>query len=329
MTSQLPWIEKYRPNKLSDIISHTEIINTLRIFMKKRCFPHILFYGPPGTGKTSTITACAKELYGKDYQYMVMELNASDERGIEMVRNKIIRFATTKPILGNNKLFKLVILDETDAMTNDAQAILRNVVEKYTSGTRFCLICNYIAKIIPALQSRCSPFRFSPIQPQYIKKSLTHILKSENIKSTPSGINTIVKRSKGDMRKVLNILQATHTTYNSINKKNVNQCIGFPQDNDITKVMESLNKDTFIESHTLLTNYIRNGFSLNDFVDEIHDIIIKDIMTNNIMPIIEQQRLGFILNHLRNIEYRQSFNTYDNVQLGAFVGIFKIKKIDL
>jgi len=167
-TNNLPWVEKYRPNEIINIISHKEILNTLTNLMDKNNFPHVIFYGPPGTGKTTTILACAKHMYGDSFPNMVLELNGSDDRGINVVREQIKDFSQSEMFSNeifnvNKKKHKLVILDEADSMTYDAQFALRRVIEIYTTTTRFCLICNYSTKIIPSLQSRCITFRFSPI----------------------------------------------------------------------------------------------------------------------------------------------------------------------
>ncbi len=152
--ANLPWVEKYRPSALEELISHDDIIKTIRKFISEDKLPHLLFYGPPGTGKTSTILACAKEIYSpKEFNSMVLELNASDDRGINVVRGQILSFASTRTIF-NKGVAKLIILDEADAMTNDAQNALRRIIEKFTDNVRFCLICNYLSKIIPAVQSR-------------------------------------------------------------------------------------------------------------------------------------------------------------------------------
>jgi replication factor C subunit 3/5 len=333
----LPWIEKYRPETLDEVISHKNILDTLKVFIKNKCFPHLLFYGPPGTGKTSVIMACAKQLYGKYSQLMVMELNASDDRGIEVVRNKIKQFVTTKHVLFKNKdntykgdnTFKLVILDETDAMTADAQAILRKVVEKYTSSTRFCLICNYIQNINPALQSRCVKFRFSPLANTEIKDKISEIVSKENINVTDSGINAILKISRGDMRKILNNLQSTNMAYSKVTEKSVNNCLGYPRKGQINKIFHLLLNESFADGYAGILE-IKNtfGLSLNDIILEIHDNVLNHVLSDDDSKYEYLQNLSMpqilnILEKLRTIEFNQSVNTNENIQLGTLVGIFK------
>jgi replication factor C subunit 3/5 len=329
----LPWIEKYRPTCLDDMLSHEEIKDALKIFIKKRCLPHLLLYGPSGSGKTSAIMACAKELYGKYYPFMVMELNASDDRGIEVVRNKIKQFVSCQSVFfgsnpnERNDIFKLVILDETDAMTDDAQAILRKVVEEYTENTRFCLICNYIQRIIPALQSRCTRFRFSPVNNIDIKSKLINVAKQEHVKITNSGIDTIIKRSHGDMRKVLNILQSTSMVYKVVNEKNVNNCSGYPQKSTINDILKLLiNKPLHICYNKIRFLINDQGLSLNDIIQEVHDKILYYITDNkkSLISKYNYKQLAHILDKMRDIEFNQSINTTDDIQLGAFIGLFKI-----
>ena len=183
----LPWVEKYRPMTIQDIVCQKQVINTLKNGIENKNLSHLLFYGPPGTGKTSAILAAAKDLYGIDnYKNCVLELNASDERGINIIRSKVQAFSQ-KTI--NNKInFKLIILDEADSMTIEAQSILRHIIEKYSSITRFCIICNYIDKIIEPLISRCNKFRFYPLNKQSIISILKNIANKENI-------NIIMKQS--------------------------------------------------------------------------------------------------------------------------------------
>lgn len=331
----LPWIEKYRPKSLNDILSHDEIISTIKTFIKNRCLPHLLLYGPPGTGKTSLIMACAKELYGEYFPFMVMELNASDDRGIEVVRNKIKQFVTAKNVFfGKNEkdrenIFKLVILDETDAMTSDAQAILRKVVEKYTDNTRFCLICNYIQNISPALQSRCTRFRFSPIGANQMKNKIMQIVKSEAVKITESGIDTIIKRSNGDMRKVINILQSTSMAYKIVNEKNINTYLGYPRKTHIDLIIDMLVNKSFYVAYNNITNIKQqNGLTINDIISEIHDILIDFILNGNTYNLninkLDMKDILFILDKMRTIEFNQSISTDESIQLSGLIGVFKI-----
>lgn len=160
------------------VCSFSAYRSTVNKFIKEEQLPHLLFYGPPGTGKTSTILACARQLYKpQSFGSMVLELNASDDRGINIVRGQILDFASTRTIFKGG--YKLIILDEADAMTNDAQNALRRIIEKYTENVRFCIICNYLSKIIPAIQSRCTRFRFAPLSPDQILPRLEHVIEAE------------------------------------------------------------------------------------------------------------------------------------------------------
>ncbi|MEM7616811.1 MAG: AAA family ATPase, partial [Pseudomonadota bacterium] len=206
LKSAQPWVEKYRPSSLDELVAHADIIAIIKKLIAEDRLPHMLLYGPPGTGKTSTITAAAKDMYGKAYGAMTLELNASDERGIGVVRNQIKEFAGTKSWYAG---VKLVILDEADMMTNDAQFALRRVIEKYTANTRFCLVCNYANKIIPALQSRCTKFRFAPLEPDQIRDRLDSIIQAESLVMPQRARDALLELGGGDMRRVLNILQAT------------------------------------------------------------------------------------------------------------------------
>lgn len=333
MDQKIPWIEKYRPDNLNGILGQDHIITALRKTVKDKSMPHLLFYGTSGTGKTSTITAIAKELYGKYYNFMVLELNASNERGIEIVRTRIKQFVMGKNVFyGETEkeregVFKLVILDETDAMTVDGQAILRRVIEKYTQTTRFCLICNNIEKIDPALQSRCTKFRFSPIGRENIRKKVLEIRKAEKIKVTEQGIDTIIRRANGDMRRVLNILQSVSMISTKIDKAAINNCIGYPQDKHIQKIMTSLTTDAFSKSYKLAqTLMLNNGLSLNDIIEEIVYIFVQHITGNgeysDYFKNIDKVKILNILDQMRAIEYAQSTNVTDKIQLGSFVGLF-------
>lgn len=217
----LPWVEKYRPVSLTDVSGHQDILATINKFVDSNRLPHLLLYGPPGTGKTSTILALARRIYGEqNMRQMVLELNASDDRGIDVVREQIKTFASTKQIFtvgasarpGGMASYKLIILDEADAMTNTAQMALRRIMEKYTANTRFCIIANYTHKLSPALLSRCTRFRFSPLKEADIRVLVDKVVMEEDIKITSDATDALVKLSKGDMRRALNVLQACHAS---------------------------------------------------------------------------------------------------------------------
>lgn len=214
-------VEKYRPNTLDEVSGHQDILATINKFIDSNRLPHLLLYGPPGTGKTSTILALARKIYGvANMRQMVLELNASDDRGIDVVREQIKTFASTKQIFslgasaksGSNPGFKLIILDEADAMTSTAQMALRRIMEKYTVNTRFCIIANYSHKLSPALLSRCTRFRFSPLKEGDIRVLVEKVVEEERVKIGGEAVDALVKLSKGDMRRALNVLQACHAS---------------------------------------------------------------------------------------------------------------------
>jgi len=330
--SVLPWIEKYRPSSLDEVISHKIIVETLRTFIEKNTMPHLLFYGPAGTGKTSAIIACAREIYKKDYEYMVMTINASEERGIDMIRNKIMPFSNSMAIsftenTNNTKpTYKLVILDEADSLTQEAQASLRRIIEKYTDNVRFCLICNYIKKIDPAIQSRCTCFRFAPLKYRYIRNRLLSISEEEKLDITEDGITTLIKRSKGDMRKILNILQSTSMAYPKITEDTINKCIGYPCSSDIKDILRSLLNDNFADAYNKIKKYKEDdGFSLSDIISEIHDEMIEMLMKEK----LDQAIIIDIMSILGKIEYDLTSTINESIQSGALVAAFNLSKVTI
>jgi replication factor C subunit 3/5 len=208
-STTLPWVEKYRPKTFNDIVHHSRIIYLLRRFIATRTMAHLFFYGPPGTGKTSTILSCAHEIYGKAANMMVLHLNASDERGIDVVRKQILQFASTSSLFYNSvHMSKLVILDEADSMTHCAQVALRDIMMQY--DTLFCLIGNYQYALLPTLQSRVVRLLFTPIPMEDAVSVGQHILKSEGIQSEPQCLKMVYEQTGGDMRQFVNVLQALY-----------------------------------------------------------------------------------------------------------------------
>jgi replication factor C subunit 3/5 len=266
--SKLPFIEKYRPKSLKEMVSHEEIISTLNLFKEKKCLPHLLFHGPPGTGKTSCILAIAREMYGDSFRNMVLELNASDDRGINVVRDKIRDFCNSQALM--SKGTKLVILDESDMMTSVAQFALRRLIERYTKNARFCLICNQVSKIIPAIQSRCMRFRFSPLKKEQCKRRIVEICYKENIQTDENTIQKIIEIGQGDMRKILNILESTYMSYGIVNLANMFACTGLPSEDDINYIISVVHNNTIEDAFTQIQG-VKNekGYSMDDLVLEI------------------------------------------------------------
>jgi len=318
----IPWVEKYRPLNLEDLVSHNNIKDVLLKFIKSNNLPHLLLYGPPGTGKTSTILSIARKMYKNNYKNMILELNASDDRNIRVVRETIREFASTK---GDNLLkndsnksdIKLVILDEADSMTQDAQFCLRRIIETYSDKTRFCMICNYINKIIPALQSRCCRLRFSPLSIDNVVFHLKNICQNENIEYDDDALKFIYKISNGDLRKAINILQGTFFNYGTpINLNNVQNNSGYPRFSDIQKLIsilynykfkECFNKFKIIKDET--------GLSIVDVLLEIGNFIqYLDI---------NQDKLAYIYKELSDLEYNFSITNNDDLCILSIISVFK------
>ncbi|KAH3883287.1 replication factor C subunit 5-like [Dreissena polymorpha] len=317
-TPNLPWVEKYRPKQLDDLISHQDIISTINKFVSQNRLPHLLFYGPPGTGKTSTILAVAKQMYTpQEFHSMVLELNASDDRGIGIVRGQILSFASTRTIF--KKGFKLVILDEADAMTRDAQNSLRRVIEKFTDNVRFCIICNYLSKIIPALQSRCTRFRFAPLSTEQMIPRLEHVIREESVTITPDGMNAVVTLANGDMRKSLNILQSCSMAYDEIGEDNVYTCVGHPLRKDIENIVYWILNENFTTAFNNIMNLkTAKGLALQDILTEVHQYVHKVDLPMHV-------RLH-LLEKMAEVEYRLVSGTNEKIQLSSLIAAFQVTR---
>lgn len=320
-TKNLPWVEKYRPNCLEDLISHKDVITTIQRFIKEDKLPHLLFYGPPGTGKTSTILAVARQLYApSEFNSMVLELNASDDRGIGIVREQVLGFSSTRTIFKSK--FKLVILDEADAMTNDAQNALRRIMEKYTENTRFCLICNYLTGIIPAIQSRCTRFRFGPLDTEQMSSRLKHVIQEENVDITDDGMKAVVRLAKGDMRRSLNVLQSTHVGYKLVNEDNVYTCTGNPLRKEIQNMVDRMLNDSYTTAYKKISELkINKGLALQDILTEVHSMVHRIDFPQHVRMIIIEK--------MADIEYRLSAGTSEKIQLGGLISAFQCVRDDV
>jgi len=274
----LPWIEKYRPSKLDDVIGNYNIIKQFKSISEKGNMPHMLLVGPPGTGKTTSITCLARELLGSNFVEGFLELNASNERGIDIVRNKIKDFCKKKLTLPIG-IHKIIFLDEVESMTSVAQQALRRIIEQYTRNTRFSMACNSSSQMIEPIQSRCTIKRFSRIKEKTMLKRLVDICKLESVGFTDNGLKSIITNINGDMRRALNILQATSTTYNKINTKNVNKIINKPEN----CIIEDIFKMVFKKNFKLLMEPVSDIIDKYSALDIIHTMfnVIKDYNMND------------------------------------------------
>ncbi|KAL5111575.1 Replication factor C subunit 5 [Taenia crassiceps] len=283
-------------------------------FLNQGKLPHLLFYGPPGTGKTSTILAVARQLFEpREFSSMVLELNASDDRGIGVVREQILTFASTKTLFSGK--FKLIILDEADAMTKDAQNALRRIIEKFSENARFCLICNYLSKITQAIQSRCTRFRFPPVQKSVMISRLGEIAKKENVQLTDDGKVAIHRFSSGDMRVAINLLQSASLSSQVVHENSVFACTGHPAPREMRTLLEwCLNDPLPVAFKKILEMKVEKGIALQDIVSELHPLIMQVKMPDNVK--VE------LIAMLSDVEYRMSYGASEKLQIGAVCAAF-------
>ncbi|OYT45577.1 replication factor C small subunit [Candidatus Bathyarchaeota archaeon] len=263
------WAEKYRPKRLDDIINQKHIVARIKVFVEDRNIPHMLFAGPPGTGKTTMALCIARELYGDQWRQNVLETNASDERGIGVVRGKIKDFARTIAMGGAE--YRMIILDEADALTSEAQQALRRTMETYSATVRFILICNYSSKIIPPIQSRTAVFRFRTLSEEDVRKFIGWIVQGENLEVEEEAVKAIMHLCEGDLRRVANLLQAAATLGSKITEEMIYEVASQARPQDVRRMLQLALNGRFKDAREILYKMLVNqGLAGEDVVREIH-----------------------------------------------------------
>lgn len=313
MVFEKPWTEKYRPQTLDEVRGRDNIIKRLTYYVKKQNMPHLLFAGPAGVGKTTCAICLAREFFGETWRQNFQETNASDERGINVVRQKIKDFARTRPIDGD---FKIIFLDESDALTSDAQNALRRTMEMYTSTCRFILSCNYSSKIIEPIQSRCAVFRFGPLPSEAIQSKMEMIAQKEGLTITEDGMEALLYVAEGDMRKAENLLQAA-SAFDEITSTQIYQVSARATPEDIRKMMENALTGDFLSARKQLTDFlIKYGLSGEDILRQMHREIFN-------LDIPDQKKIELI-DRLGEHDFRLVEGSNEKIQLESLLAYFAL-----
>jgi replication factor C small subunit len=307
------WVEKYRPAKLSEVVGQTDITERLIAYAETKSMPHLLFAGPAGTGKTTSAIALAKELFGDSWKVNFQEMNASDERGINIVRTKIKDYARIAPM--GEAGFKIIFLDEADALTPEAQAALRRTMEKYTQTCRFILSCNYSSKIIDPIQSRCAVFRFRPLKSEDIKKYLSRIAEMEGKEISEDGMDALVYVAEGDARRATNSLQVAASMGDSIDSDMIYRTASLARPEEVKNLLNTALSGSFAEARARLDDLlITYGLSGTDIIKQIHRSIVE-------LPVSDSKKV-LLVDKVGEIEFRIVEGGNERIQLEALISQF-------
>ena len=309
------WIEKYRPTNLSEVVGQSNVTDRLKNYVKERSMPHLLFAGPAGIGKTTSALALAKEMFGELWKHNLHELNASDERGIDVVRGKIKEFARTAP-LGEDG-FKIIFLDEADALTGAAQAALRRTMERYARTCRFIMSCNFSSKIIDPIQSRCAVFRFKPIKAEDLEKYLKFVASKEGLKITSEGYQAITYLAQGDLRRAINGLQMAAAAKKEITPDVVYQAVAAARPDEVKEALElALDGNYSGARERLYTLQITYGLAGEDVIRQMHRSV-RDLKISDIVKVQMIEKLA-------EADFRLSEGANSRIQIEAVVANFAI-----
>jgi len=311
------WAEKYRPQILDDVIGQGSIVAKLKDFVKARNFPSMIFAGPAGVGKTTCAMAMAKELYGKRINESFLELNASDSRGIDVVRGKVKEFARTLSM--DSSTVKIVFLDEADALTAEAQHALRRTMEKYSAGTRFILSANYSSKIIDPIQSRCVVFRFKPLKEEEMKSYTKRVAEKEGLKISDKAVEALLYVSEGDLRKLTNTMQSAAVSAKEISESAIYDIAARARPKEIVAMLRYAITGDFEkarnELNTLILVYGMSG----------EDILIQCYREALNLDLEDRLRLRLI-SSIGDCNFRIVEGANDRIQLEAMLANFALLK---
>ena len=311
------WIEKYRPQTFSEVKGHKDILRRLEAFVQQKNIPHLLFSGPAGVGKTTLSLIIAKTLYGDTWQNNFLELNASDDRGIDVVRNTIKDFARTKAI--GTDLPKIIYLDECDSLTKEAQQALRRTMETFTRTARFILSCNFSSKIIDPIQSRCTIFRFKPLTSDDIRTIIQHIVQREGLKIDEKTLEAITLVTKGDARRAENILQSCSAISKTITEKLVYEIVSAAHPEEMKEVLQLAVQGSFVQARDkVLDVMLKHGLSGEEIVKQIQETVWD-------LSIPDQAKMQLI-EKCGEIEFRMVEGSDEFVQIEALLASFVLAK---
>lgn len=315
MAESVVWSEKYRPKKLSEVINQKHAIERIKAFVEDKNIPNMIFAGPPGSGKTTTSLAIAQELYGESWKQNVLEMNSSDERGIDVIRGKVKEFARTRSIDGSPKI---IILDEADALTVEAQQALRRTMETFTATSRFILLANYSNKIIEPIQSRCSVFRFKILDEAHIRKFIERIMDGEKLKISEDAVKAVIEISEGDLRRVTNLLQTSAVADGKITEDVVYEIASRAKPTDVKDMLTLSLHGKFKQAREKLFDLIlKQGLSGSDIVAEIH----RQLYT---LDGLSEKSKIHLIEKCGECDFRISMGGNELIQLEALLSQFQL-----
>ncbi len=312
ISASAPWTEKYRPQTLDEITGQQHVVSKLKKYVEYKSIPNMLFAGPPGVGKTCCAIALAKEMFGEGYFQDFLELNASDERGIGVVRGAIKDFART---IALTSTFKIIFLDEADALTAEAQQALRRTMEKYTGTVRFILNANYSSKLIPPIQSRCALFKFKPLTKEEVQGRIEYIASKEKLKIDKSAILAINEICEGDLRTAINLLQTAATTSELVKGQDIYMVSNSAQPQEITALIDACLEKDFLKARTKLEALLfEHGLSGEDIINQIYKKIVN--YQEDKLKIDKKLK---IIDKIAEFNYRLVQGASDRIQLEALL----------